>query len=88
VDLLLARVGLGHRRIDDLDHDRRDVDTGAVALDVGNDRLVGHHEGEIGVDLDLLPALGHLDVLIHENGAPLARPCWVAAGNSKSEESA
>ena len=38
---------------------------GAVALDEGNDRLVGHVEREVGVDRDLLPAFGHLDVLVH-----------------------
>jgi hypothetical protein len=76
VDLLLAAVGLRDRRVDDLDHDRRDVDSGAVALDVGNDRLVGNHQREIGIDLDLLPGFGHLDVLIHENGAPLGAAGW------------
>ena len=75
VDLLLAAVSLGDCRVDHLQHHRRDVDAGAVAFDVGNDRLVGHHQGEVGIDLDLLPALGHLDVLIHENGAPLIAAC-------------
>ena len=44
VDLALAAVGLGHRGVDHLQHHRRDVQAGAVALDVGNDRLVGHVE--------------------------------------------
>ena len=52
----LAAVGLGHRRVDHLDHHRRDVDAGAVALDVRDDRLVGHVEREVGVDGDLLAA--------------------------------
>jgi hypothetical protein len=34
VDLALAAVGLGHRGVDHLDHHRRDVEAGAVALDV------------------------------------------------------
>ena len=71
VDLLLAAEGLGDRRVDHLDHHRGDVEARAVALDVGNDRLVRHRQREVGVDLDLLPGFGHLDVLIHENGAPL-----------------
>ena len=40
VDPALAAVGLRHRGVDDLDHHRGDVDARAVALDVGDDRLV------------------------------------------------
>ena len=42
-------------------------------------RQVGDDQRKVGVDLDLLPAFGHLDVLIHENGSPLAAPWWNAA---------
>ena len=64
MDLALAAVGLGHRRVDHLDHHRRDVDARAVALDVGNDRIVGNVEAKVRVDGDLLAAGGHLDVLV------------------------
>ena len=71
LDLLLAAVGLGDRGVDHLDHHRGDVNAGAVSFDIGNDRLVRDGQRVVGVDLDLLPGFGHLDVLIHENGAPL-----------------
>jgi len=72
LDLALALVGLGHRGVDHLEHHRRDVEARAVALDVGNDRLIGHVQRVILVDGDLLPALGHLDVLVHVGVAPRA----------------
>ena len=65
VDLPLAAVGLRDRGVDDLDHHRRDVETGAVALDVGDDRVVGNVEAKILVDRDLLAGSRYLDVLIH-----------------------
>jgi hypothetical protein len=65
VDLLLAAVGLGHGRVHHLEHHRRDVDTGAIALDVGDDRLVRHLERHVGVDGDLLALGRDLDVLVH-----------------------
>jgi hypothetical protein len=60
VDLLLAAIGLGHRGVHHLQHDRRDVETGAVALDVRNDRLIRHVERVVGVDGDLLALVGTL----------------------------
>jgi ATP-dependent Lon protease len=40
--------------------------------DERDDRLIRHVERIVGVDADLLPVLGHLDVLVHECEAPLA----------------
>ena len=44
VNLLLTPIGLGHRRIHHLDHDRSDVKTGSVSLDVRDDGIVGDVE--------------------------------------------
>jgi hypothetical protein len=65
MDLLLAAVGLLDGGVDHLDHHRRDVEARAVALDVRNDGLIGDVEREVRLDGDLLPARGHLDVLVH-----------------------
>ncbi len=56
-DLLLAAVGLGHGGIDHCLHHRRDVDTNAVALDEGDDRIVGRR---LARD-DFLTLAGYLD---------------------------
>jgi hypothetical protein len=68
VDPALAAIGLGDRGIDHLEHHRRDVQPRAVALDIGNDGLVGNVERQVGVDGDLLARRGHFDVLVHGNG--------------------
>jgi hypothetical protein len=65
MDLALAAVGFGDRRVDDLDHHRRNIETGAVALDVRNDRVVGNVEARILVDRDLLAAGRDLYMLVH-----------------------
>jgi hypothetical protein len=65
LDLLGAGVGLLDRGIDHLDHHRRDVKTGAVALDVRDDGVVGDVERKVRVHRDLLPSFGHFDVLVH-----------------------
>jgi hypothetical protein len=58
---LAAAVGLGNRGVDDLDHDRRDIDADAVALDEGNDRIVRDRLPRN----DFLTALRNLDVRCH-----------------------
>ena len=68
VDLPLAAVGLGHGRVDDLEHHRRDVEARAIALDVGDDRVVGDREAEILVDRDLLTGGRNFDVLERRHG--------------------
>jgi hypothetical protein len=70
LDLPLATVGFGHSGVDNLDHDRSDVETGAITLDVGNDRLIGHGKREIGIDADLFADGRNLDVLVHEAQSP------------------
>ena len=65
VDAALAAVGLGHRRVHHLDHHRRNIQAGTVALDVGNDRVVRNVEAEILIDRDLLATGRDIDVLNH-----------------------
>ncbi len=65
VNPALAAVGLGHRRVHDLDHHRRNIQAGAIALDVGDDGVVRNVEAEIRVDRDLPAAGRDLDVLRH-----------------------
>src|SRR5690606_19501749 len=55
LDLAVARVGLGDRGIEHADRRRPDVGPGAVALDEGDDRVVG----------DLQPVRAHRDLLGH-----------------------
>ena len=63
-DLALAAVGLGDRRINNIQHGRRDIDADPVALDEGNDRIGGHVQREIRVDGDLFALCWYLDVLV------------------------
>ena len=42
VDFFLATISLGNRRVDYVDHDGRDVHADAVALDEGDNRIVGN----------------------------------------------
>ncbi|MDC4225497.1 MAG: hypothetical protein MPW15_14965 [Candidatus Manganitrophus sp.] len=64
-DLPFAAVGLGHRRIDHPAHHRGDVEAGAVALDEGNDRLVGDVQGVVGVDRYFFPFVWDVDASLH-----------------------
>ena len=64
-DLAAASVSLFHSGIDHLDHDGGDVDARAIALDEGNDGLVGHLKGVVGIDRDLLPHGWHDDFAAH-----------------------
>ncbi len=64
-DLAAAAIGLLYGSIDHLDHDRGDVSTRAIALNERNDGLVGHLEGVVGIDRDLLPDGWHDDFAAH-----------------------
>jgi hypothetical protein len=57
VDLARAAVRLPDRRIDDILHHRRDVDSDSVALDERDDGVVGRRLSRN----ELLAALGHAD---------------------------
>ena len=63
VDFPFAAVSLVDRCVDHLDHDRRDIDTDTVALDEGNDRLVGSRLA----GNDFLASLRDLDVRNHSH---------------------
>jgi hypothetical protein len=59
----LPAVGLCHRRVDNLDHHRRDIHARAIALDERDDRLIGNVEAKILVDGDFLTGRRDLDML-------------------------
>ena len=71
-DLAGSAVRLGHCRVDDLDHHRRDVDADPVALDERDDRLVGHVQSAVLGHRDLLAGRRHLDVFVAHALASLA----------------
>jgi hypothetical protein len=64
LNLAAAVIGLGHRGIYHLHHDGGDIDARAVALNIGDDGLVGDPEGIMVVDLDLFAAGGHLNFVV------------------------
>ncbi|KAF1858247.1 hypothetical protein Lal_00014748 [Lupinus albus] len=64
-DLALAAVCLRDGGVDDLQHHRGDVDAGAIAFDVGNDRLVRDVQRVVRVDGNLLTIGRYFDMLIH-----------------------
>ena len=66
MDFALAAVGLGDRRIHHFEHHRRNVQSGAVPFDIGDDGLVGNVQRKISVDGDFLALGGDFDVLVHE----------------------
>src|SRR5690606_19941207 len=61
-------VRLLDRGVDDRAHDRRDVDTDAVAFDERDDRAVRDRKRFVLVDRDRFTALGRLDVLVSHLG--------------------
>jgi hypothetical protein len=71
VDFFPSAIGLGHRSVHHLEHHRRDVEPGAITLDVRHDGLVWHVERHVGVDGDLLAFLGYLNVLVHGIVSPV-----------------
>ena len=75
MDFLAAAVGFGHRRIDHFGLHWRDVQASAIAFDERDDRLVRHIQGEVGIGSDLLPKLGHFDVLVRGDGS--TRCAWI-----------
>ena len=62
-----------HRRGHHLEHHGGDVQAGAIAFDIGDDRLVRHVERHVGVDGDLLPLGRDLDMLVHVKRSPNGR---------------
>ena len=64
-NLALAAVGLGNRRVNHLDHHRRDIQPRTVTLDVRNDGLIRHVQRHVRVDGDFLAVGWNFDVLVH-----------------------
>ena len=63
-DFALTAVGFINGCIDDLDHDRADIDTDAVTFDVRNDRVVGHVQGVVCIDGDFFTCGWNLDLVV------------------------
>src|SRR5699024_9387697 len=67
-------ISLGDCGVNDLDHDRADINARAVSLYIGNDRLIGDVKREICIDRYFFARRGDLDMLVaHEySGCVLA----------------
>src|SRR5690606_2765544 len=63
-NLALAVIGLFDSGIDYLHHDGGNIDADAIALDKGNDRIVGNIEGEVSVYGNFVAVRRHLDLLV------------------------
>ncbi len=63
-NLALAGVRFFNSSVDDLDHDRGNIETDAVTLDEGDDRVVGYVQGKVGVNGNFVAAGRHLDLLV------------------------
>ena len=64
VNLSLTAIGFGNSGIDHFEHDRGDIKSGAVALDIGDDGLQGDSQRHVFVDDNFFALGGHLDMLI------------------------
>ncbi|MNH05115.1 hypothetical protein D3C79_644300 [compost metagenome] len=72
-NLALAAIGLVDGGIDHLDHHRRHIDADTIALDIGNDGVVGHIERMVRIDGDLGAVGRNLDFLVsHACTTPLS----------------
>ena len=67
MNLSLTAKGFGNSGIDHFEHDRGDIKSGAVALDIGDDGLQGDSQRHVFVDDNFFALGGHLDMLIQEN---------------------
>ncbi|MCY1174545.1 hypothetical protein D9M73_147510 [compost metagenome] len=63
-NLAFATVGLLNSSIDNLDHDRADVDTNAVAFDEGDDRVIRNIERMVCIDGDFVADGWNLNLLV------------------------
>ena len=69
-DTALAAVGLGDRRVEREARRLPDVGAGAVALDEGDDRPVGHHQPAVAAHADRLPVGRHFHDLVGRHSLP------------------
>ena len=65
MNLARPTVGLGDRGVHDFEHDGRDIEPGAVSLDVRDDRVVGNMQRKIRINRDLGTIRGDLDMFVH-----------------------
>ncbi len=63
-DLALALVCFFHCSVDNLDHDRADIDADAITLDERDDRVLRYAQGHVGIHSDFVTGRRHLDLLV------------------------
>jgi hypothetical protein len=67
MDLSLASIGFGNSRINHFEHDRCDIKTRSIALNVGNDGLQRNGQGHVLIDNNFFALGGNFDMLIQNN---------------------
>src|SRR5690606_18873158 len=67
-NLALAAIGFLDGCIHYLDHDRTDINTNAIALDEGDDRVVRYSKRHVGINGDFVTVSRHLDLLVSHAG--------------------
>ncbi len=63
-DFALATVSFFYGSIDDLDHDRGNIEADAITFDVGDDRVIRNVQGMVGINGNFVAAGRHLDLLV------------------------
>src|SRR5690606_38311488 len=63
-DGALAAIGLLNCGVDDLDHDRRDIDTDTIAFNERDDGVIRYIQGEICIDSNFVTVGWHPDLLV------------------------
>ena len=66
VNTALTVVGFLHCFIHHAHHDRRNINTRAIALDEGNDWMKRHIQCLVSIDRDFLTLCWNLNMLVHE----------------------
>src|SRR5690606_32876257 len=63
-DGTLGAVRLFNGGVDDLDHHRRDIHADTITLDIRNDRMVGHIQGQVRIDSNFVTVCRNHDLLV------------------------
>ena len=64
-DFALAAVSFSNSCVNNFDHDRADINTGTIAFDIRDDRIIRNIQGKIGIDRNLLTFCWYFNMLIH-----------------------
>jgi len=77
-DLAIIAVGDLDSRFDDIEHDRCDITSDPVALDIRNDRKIRDVDRMVRVDRDSLAVGGHIDmIVVHGESRGSGKACIV-----------